>query len=326
MIQETVDRVASLVAADRTWVLTNQRLVPAIRDQLPDLPASAVLGEPCKRDTAPCIGLAAFLIRQQDPEATMVVMPADHVISPTDLFCQAVEHAVQLVNSAPERIITFGIPPGYAAESFGYIERDQLLDPGHPDEPATYRVKQFREKPTSSQAQQYLESGNFYWNSGIFVWKAATILTALEQFEPAMFHVLQEIAESAGGADFEAVLNEKFASLEGKSIDYAVMEKHSKVLVVEAPFQWSDIGNWQSLATMYDPDEDGNIVLGKHLGIASQHSIVRSVDDHLIVTIGLDNIIVVHTEDATLIASKQHEESVRQVVERLREKGWDQYL
>ena len=326
MIQETVDRVASLVPAERTWVLTNQRLVPAIQEQLPDLPTSAILGEPCKRDTAPCIGLAAFLIQQQDPEAIMLVMPADHLINPTNEFCRSVEHATQLVDSAPERIVTFGISPSYAAESFGYIERDDALSELAEDAPRTYRVRQFREKPTATVAQQYLDSGNFYWNSGIFVWKAETILKALQEYEPAMFQILGEIADTADSPNFEAVLSEKFAHIEGKSIDYAVMEKHSEVLVVEAPFQWNDVGNWQSLASMYDADEDGNIVLGKHLGISSQNSLIRTTDNHLIVTIGLDDVIVVHTADATLIARKQDEESVRQVVERLQEKGWDQYL
>ena len=326
MIQATIDRVSSLVPAERTCILTNQRLVPAIQQQLPDLPPHSILGEPCKRDTAPCIGLAAFLTHRQDPDATMVVMPADHVIHPTELFCETIEHAVSLVESVPERILTFGIRPGYPAESFGYIERGEMLDAADTVSPATYRVAQFREKPTLTIAQQYLESGSFYWNSGIFVWKAATILQALKQWEPAMYEHLAAIAATAETPEFEAALHENFTRIEGKSIDYAIMEKYDNVLVVEAPFQWNDVGNWQSLATMHTPDSQGNVILGKHLGIESSNSIIRSEKDHLVVTVGLDDVIVVHTEDATLIVNKQQEESVRQVVERLREEGWDQYL
>ena len=326
MIQATIDRVSSLVPPARTCVLTNQRLVPAVQQQLPDLPANSILGEPCKRDTAPCIGLAAFLTHRQDPDATMVVMPADHVIHPTELFCETIEHAASLVASVPERIVTFGIRPGYPAESFGYIERGEILNTPGTVSPATYRVAQFREKPTLTVAQQYLDSGNFYWNSGIFVWKAATILKALEQWEPTMYEHLAAIAATAGTAGFETALHENFTRIEAKSIDYAIMEKYDNVMVVEAPFQWNDVGNWQSLAAMHTPDSQGNVVLGKHLGIESRNSIIRSEKDHLVVTVGLDDVIVVHTEDATLIVHKQQEESIRHVVERLKEEGWDQYL
>ena len=326
MIQETVDRITPLVPVERIRVLTNQRLVRTIQEQLPELSAGSILGEPCKRDTAPCIGLAALLIQQEDPEATMVVMPADHVISPADVFCQAIEQAAQLVEATPQKIVTFGIRPSYAAESFGYIESGSLLESAQPGSPATYQVQQFREKPALSVAEEYLQAGNFYWNSGIFVWKVATILQALRDFEPTMYQQLEEIVADAKESDLETVLDEKFPSIEGKSIDYAVMEQHPEVLVVEAPFQWSDMGNWKSLAAMHEADEAGNIVLGKHLGVASGNSIVHSTGDHLVVTVGLDDIIVVHTEDATLIASKQQEEAVRQIVERLEEKGWDQYL
>jgi len=326
MIQQTVDRITPLVPVERIRVLTNQRLVTTVQEQLPDLPASSILGEPCKRDTAPCIGLAALLLQREDPEATMVVMPADHVISPTDAFCQAIEQAAQLVEATPQQLVTFGIRPSYAAESFGYIESGPLLESAQPAGPTTYQVQQFHEKPAARVAEEYLAAGNFYWNSGIFVWKVATILQALRDFEPAMYQQLEEIVAATEQQDLETVLNAQFSSIEGKSIDYAVMEKHSEVLVVEAPFQWSDIGNWKSLAALQEAGEDGNVVLGKHLAIDSKNSIIHSSEDHLVVTIGLDDIIVVQTGDATLIASKQQEEAVRQVVERLEEKGWDQYL
>ena len=323
MIQQTVDRIKPLVPVERIRILTNQRLVTAVQEQLPALPAGSILGEPCKRDTAPCIGLAALLLQREDPEATMVVMPADHVISPAAAFCQAIEQAAQLVEATPQQIVTFGIRPGYAAESFGYIESGPLLESAGS---ATYQVQQFHEKPAAAVAEEYLEAGNFYWNSGIFVWKVATILEALKTCEPTMYQQLEEIVAATEQQDLETVLDAQFPSIEGKSIDYAVMEKYSEVLVMEAPFQWSDIGNWQSLAALQEADEDGNVVQGKHLAIDSKNSIIHASEDHLVVTIGLDDIIVVQTGDATLIASKQQEEAVRQVVERLEEKGWDQHL
>jgi len=325
MIQATVDRLGNLTSADRTLVVTNRRLVDEICRQLPDLPASSVIGEPCKRDTAPCIGLAAALVSRDDPAALMAVMPADHVIEPTAEFRRAIRHAANLVEEQPSRIVTFGIRPTYPAESFGYIERGETVDVTG-DAPATFRVVRFREKPSAATAEKYLAAGNFYWNSGIFVWKAQTIIDALMKYELEMMAHLRAIAESAGTTDFEAVLDREFAEINGKSIDYAVMEHYEDVVVVEAPFQWDDVGSWQSLARLRGSDESGNTIAGKHLGIRTSNSIVRGDDDHLIVTIGLDDCIVVHTPDATLVARKDQEEAVRDVVKQLQDKGWDEYL
>jgi mannose-1-phosphate guanylyltransferase len=325
MIQATVDRLGELASPERTLVVTNRRLVDAISQQLPDLPPESLIGEPCKRDTAPCIGLAAALVSRNDPDAVMVVMPADHVIRPTEQFQRAIQHAVKMVDQEPSRIVTFGISPSYAAESFGYIERGEDVEVTG-DAPATYRVVRFREKPSAATAKEYLSAGNFYWNSGIFVWKAATILEALRKYEPEMMSHLNTIADAAGTADFEEVLDREFSAIKGKSIDYAVMEHYEDVVVVEAPFQWDDVGSWQSLARLRDSDEDGNTIVGKHLGISTQNSIVRSAEDHLIVTIGLDDCIVVHTPDATLVARKDQEEAVREVVKQLEERGWQEYL
>jgi mannose-1-phosphate guanylyltransferase len=325
MIQATVDRLGELASPERTLVVTNRRLVDAISQQLPDLPPESLIGEPCKRDTAPCIGLAAALVSRNDPDAVMVVMPADHVIRPTEQFQRAIQHAVKMVDQEPTRIVTFGISPSYAAESFGYIERGEDVEVTS-DAPATYRVVRFREKPSAATAKEYLSAGNFYWNSGIFVWKAATILEALRKYEPEMMSHLNTIADAAGTANFEEVLDREFSAIKGKSIDYAVMEHYEDVVVVEAPFQWDDVGSWQSLARLRDSDENGNTIIGKYLGISTQNTIVRSAEDHLIVTIGLDDCIVVHTPDATLVARKDQEEAVREVVKQLEERGWQEYL
>jgi mannose-1-phosphate guanylyltransferase len=194
------------------------------------------------------------------------------------------------------------------------------------DHEDVFRVEMFREKPSVEIAEQYLASGNFYWNAGIFVWKAAAILQALERFEPDMVGHIQTIVESHGTAEFSQVLETEFTAIEGKSIDYAVMEKHQEVVVIEAPFDWDDVGNWQSLARMRKSDDDGNTVQGKHLSVNSRGCIVSSQDDHLIVTLGVEDCIVVHTPDATLVAHKHDEEAIRQIVQQLREKGWREYL
>ncbi len=330
MIRATVERLGDLVPPQRVIVATTVELAAMIAEELSELPGEAIIAEPCKRNTAPCIGLAALQIVRHDPHATMAVMPADHVIGPDESFRQAVRFAATLVDQRPQQIVTFGIRPTYPAESFGYIERGQPLDPKaaamQPPPPGVYRVKQFREKPDAATAATYLESGRFYWNSGIFVWKARTILDALAEYQPQMYERLGRIAEAADTPQFDRVLCDEFAAIKGISIDYAVMEQATDVLMIEAPFDWDDLGSWQSLARLRGADAQGNTIAAKHLGLNTKGTIVRAGGEHLIVTLGLSDCIVVHTPDATLVANKHDEESIRQVVELLEERGWKQYL
>ena len=346
MLRATVDRLGDLVPSGRVLVATTAQLAERIAAELPELPREAILAEPCKRNTAPCIGLAALWISRDDPDATMAVMPADHVIGPDESFREAIRFAAALVDRQPERIVTFGIRPSYPAESFGYIERGEALESGSvsgrspsetpptklPSEtppttsPPVYHVKQFREKPDAQTAAKYLESGRFFWNSGIFVWKARTILAALAEHQPEMYSRLGRIAAAAGTAQFDEVFWAEFAAIKGISIDYAVMEHAAEVLVIEAPFDWDDLGSWQSLARLRGADEHGNTIAAKHLGLSTTGTIVRGGDDHLIVTLGLSDCIIVQTPDATLVANKHDEESIRQVVELLDERGWEEYL
>ncbi|MGE0608360.1 MAG: mannose-1-phosphate guanylyltransferase [Pirellulales bacterium] len=331
LIQAAVDRLAGLVAPEQTLIVTGENLADGIRRQLPQLPPQAILAEPCRRDTAPCIGLAAFQISQQDPQATLLVMPADHYIGPADRFRAALAHAAELVESAPVRIATIGISPTYPAESFGYIERGERLEPTAADQqaaqPAAYRVKQFREKPQAEVAQQYLDSGNFFWNSGIFIWKASTILAALQRHQPALHARLATIAAAYGSDDYTHVLRREFAAIQGISIDYAVMEHATDVVMIEAPFEWDDVGSWQALSRLHGPDANGNTILApRHIGWQTSGSIVRGEPGHLIATLGVSDLIIVHTPDATLVANKHDEESIRKLVKLLEERGWTEWL
>ena len=326
MIQQTLDRLGGLIADDRVLVVTNRALVPAVREQLPQLAPGAVLGEPCRRDTAPCIGLSAAFALAQDPDAVLVVMPSDHVIQPEQAFRDAIKHAGQIVSEGENRIVTFGIRPRYAAEIYGYIERDAKAA-GDQAALNTYRVKSFHEKPNAVRAAEFLATDRFYWNSGIFVWRADTIWNAIARFEPAMAKHLGAIRDAIGKPDFPAVFEREFQAMNGRSIDFAVMERFDgEIFVVEAPFDWDDVGNWPALSRLVGEDDRGNTIVGKHLGIETQGCIVRSDDDHLIVTVGLDDCIVVHTPDATLVARKSHEEQIRKVVASLRERGWDEHV
>jgi mannose-1-phosphate guanylyltransferase len=330
MIRATVDRLGDLVPPQRLLVATTARLAGQIAEELSELPREAILAEPCRRNTAPCIGLAAIRVSRDDPQATLAVMPADHVIGPAEVFRDAIRFAASLVEQQPERLITFGIRPSYPAESFGYIERGERLEGELPASrqpaPAAYRLRQFREKPSAEVAREYLRAGTFYWNSGIFLWKARTILDALAHYQPQMCRRLGRIADAADTPRFDEVLRREFSAVESISIDYAVMEHASNVVMVEAPFRWDDVGSWQAVARLQGTDAEGNTIAAKHLGLNTSGTIVRGSDDHLIVTVGLEDCIIVHTPDATLVANRHDEESIRRVVELIEERGWKEYL
>lgn len=314
MIQSTLDRLGDAVPPERQLILTNQLLVDSVRAQLPDVPPDNVVGEPCKRDTAPCIGLAAAMVHHLDPDGTMVVMPSDHVIASPKKFQSAILSGKKLIDEDPARIVTFGITPTYAAESFGYVQRG---DPIEADGVSAFKVERFREKPDRATAEDYVAAGTYYWNSGIFLWRAKTILDALRSSTPELHRHITEIAKAMGTQNYDSTLETEFTAIEGISIDYAVMEKYPNVVMIEAPFPWDDLGSWQALARLHEPDEHGNTVVGSHVGIDTRGTIVHSQPGHTIVTIDVEDLIVVQTPDATLVAPKRAEERVREVVKAL---------
>ena len=325
LLEDTVARLEGLVPPERVLVVTSAQLLEAARRQLPQVPAAGLVGEPCKRDTAPCIGLAALLVSRRDPDATMVVMPSDHVLAPAAQFQAAVRQAAALVAEQPGRLVTFGVRPTYPAESYGYIQQGGPLAVAPGAAPA-HAVARFREKPPRQVAEAYLAAGDFLWNAGIFVWKAATILAALRARQPECLAHLERIAAAWDGTDRDAVFAHEFAAIKGISIDYAVLEHASDVVVIEAPFTWDDLGGWSAVARQRGVDADGNTIVGRHLGIDSTRTIVHAAGDHLVVTVGLEDMLVVHTPDATLVADRSHEEAVRKVVAELENRGWREYL
>ncbi len=312
MLQSTCDRLSSVTTADRTFVVTSMELVQPIVDQLPELPASNVVGEPSRRDTAPCVGLAAIMVRAIDPNAVMLVCPSDHVIEQHDQFFEAIKRAEAVLKDHPNAILTFGIHPTYPAESFGYIQQGDKIE-GHD----AHSVLRFREKPDAATARKYVDAGTFLWNSGIFVWRAQTVLDALAKHEPEMYARLQAISDAFGTEDYDGVLQREFQAMEGKSIDYAVLERHEEVIVIAAPFDWDDVGSWQAVSRLHPHDAAGNAAVGSHIGIDSENCIIHATAGHTIVTIDTHDLIVVQTADATLVAPRASEERVREVVAEL---------
>lgn len=344
LLQQATDRCRSWIPAERMRVVTNaDHLAETVR-QLPELQRDHILLEPCGRNTAPCIGLAAWQVWRDDPQALLLVTPADHLIRPESEFHATVERAARLIEQRPQASVLFGIQPSYPATGYGYIERGQSIATVDrapvdraPADRATgsdaWRVKTFREKPDEQTARQFVESGRFYWNSGIFVWRAARILELLEEFQPEMHAGLARLAARAETAGWPAAVNEEFAKLPSISIDNGVLEPIAQrtsaddsVVVIPASFEWDDVGSWQALPKVLGTDSRGNTISGVSCQIDTDDCVIRSAGDHLVATIGLKDFVVVHTPDATLIAPKGDEAALRKLVALLQERGHDRFL
>jgi mannose-1-phosphate guanylyltransferase len=324
MLQQTVARIEPLVPRDRILIVTGADQADATRAQLADLPACNVIIEPCPRDTAPCVGLAAGIVAHKDPGGTMIVMPADHVIEPTSAFLATVRAAVSVIEDDPGALITFAITPTRPETGYGYIERGPLLETR--GEIPVYRVLQFREKPDRATAETFLAAGNFAWNSGIFVWRAQTILDEIRNHRPDLAEGLEPIWRAIGTDQESATLARLFPGLVRVPIDKAVMERASNVKVLEVPYRWSDVGDWRAVAALLDHDSAGNATQGQVIARDSTGSIVISDDGGLVAVLGLDDVVVVHSGNATLVARKDQLDKLKALVEGLGEAGYGAYL
>jgi len=309
LLEIAAERLEGLVEADKRYICTNETYRAAIRTALPKFTDNLILGEPVGRDTVNAVGFAAAVIHKRDPDAVFCVLTADHLIEPADLFRDRMELGFELVENDPTTLVTFSIQPTYAATGFGYVERGATL----PDTDGLgFRVARFVEKPTFEKAQAYVESGAFGWNSGMFVWKASTILDCLRRYKPESYQGLMKIQAAWGTPDQQQVLGEVYPALPKISIDYAVMEPASreqnrasdgvKVCTVLMDLTWLDVGSWPSFAQTIAPDADGNTISGNaRLANCKDTLVVNSDDRHTVAVLGCEGMIVVHTEDATLV-------------------------
>jgi|SRR6516165_3776854 len=324
LLQQAVDRIEAAVPPERTWIITGESYGAETARQLPNLPASRIIGEPCGRDTAACIGLGAALIARQEPEAVMLVTPADHVIEPVQEFRRAIHVAEQTAQENPNALITFGIPPTNPATGYGYIQRGPEI--ATRQGVGVYRVLAFREKPNRQTAEQLVASGQYYWNSGIFVWKSRTILQNLREHRPHLHAAILRIADAWATPLQEKVLRAEFEQLERISIDFAVMERARDALVLEAPFRWDDVGSWLALDRMNPQDAEGNTVLARHCGLKTKNCIIVGESDRLVATVGVDNLLIIQDGNAILVADRRDEGTIKQLVELLKQKGLENYL
>ncbi len=323
MLQLAADRLRGVVAPEDLYVITSADLAAEAWAQLPAVPPENVIGEPMGRDTAACIGLGALLVRQRDPDAVMVVTTADHLIQAADQFRCNLEAAVEVARE-PGVSVTFGIKPTEPATTYGYVQRGELrCEMAGLDRPVrVYNVKEFREKPCRDLAQQYMDSGEFYWNSGMFVWRADTILGNLEAATPGLHRALATLEPKLGTPWQDAAIAEAYAGLDRVSIDYAVMESAANVCVIEATFDWDDLGSWLALERLHEQDADGNTLLADvHVGVDTHNCVLSSEPGHVLATVGVDDLVIVHTPDATLVCAKDRVDDIKKIVQELEAGG-----
>jgi mannose-1-phosphate guanylyltransferase len=320
LIQQTVDRLGPVIAPERIWILTNHHLRDTIVKQLPEVPARQILSEPAQRNTAPAIGLAAHILESLDPGAVMGVFPADHVIAKPREYQRLLRPAIRAARQG--NIVVLGIQPRWAETGYGYIEFPRGIEPGTL-EPS--RVLRFREKPDAAAAARFVRSRNFYWNAGMFFWRASVLLDALRKFLPETAALLDSLP-AFGSRGFAKSLGEIFPQCENISIDYAVLEKSPKVVGLAAgDIGWNDVGSWNAVYELGRRDADGNVLLGDAL---VQDAAGTYVDAHgkLVALLGVKDLIVVDTPDALLIADRSRAQEVGDLVKRLEKSGRDELL
>ncbi|MGN1403532.1 MAG: mannose-1-phosphate guanylyltransferase [Ruminococcus sp.] len=313
MIQKTVKRLLPMVAMEDIFVVTNVSYAALVQEQLPSLPAENVLTEPCARNTAPCIGLAAAVIRKKYGEAMMLVLPSDHLIRYEEMYIDTLRQAVAVAEK-DENLVTIGITPTYPETGYGYINfaRDTALEM-----PGVYRVERFVEKPDLETAKEYLASHRYLWNSGMFVWKTSSILANIQKLMPDIYDGLTRIEAAVGTADYENVLEAEYQAFRSESIDFGVMEKAENIYTLPGSFGWDDVGNWLAVERINSTNEYGNYIEGDVITIGTERSTICG-GKRLIAAVGVEDLIVVDTDDAVLICAKDSTQDVKKVIENLK--------
>lgn len=311
LLRQSFERVAAILDPDQIHVITNRAHLPVVAKELPEIPASNLIGEPVGRDTANAVGLSAALIDKVDPEAVIGIFTADHMISPLDRFRSAVLRAFETAENYPDALVTMGVRPSRPDTNYGYICRGESLSDG------VFEVKKFAEKPSVATAMRYLASGDYYWNSGMFTWKASTILGELGRHLPQTYEAVRKIADAHADARTE-LLERLYPDLLKISIDFAVMEKAQRVLAVEMDCHWVDVGSFPALESIVDGDRDGNIsVCERVVHLGSRGNIVVSEGRHLIATVGVEDLVIVHSPDATLICKRRDAAGIKELVDNI---------
>lgn len=317
MLTQTVERLDGLLPVENVIVITNSEQLYGVREVCPMLPEANIVAEPVGRDTAAAVGLAMLLVKQRSPEASLAMLPADALINDSESFRSALDTAFKVAEGSSS-LVTLGIQPTEPATGYGYIQcgpSEAVIDNRD-----IYKVRQFKEKPDLETAKCYLQSGEYFWNAGMFVWKVSTISDALAEFTPVLKQGLDEIeARLNGGEALIKLLAELYPNLEKISIDFAVMEKANNVKTLAATFDWDDVGAWPAIERHFPKDRAGNVKKGDAVFQDCSGNIVVSGEEHLVALIGVDDLIVVRTGDATLICKKDQAQKIKDMVRSLGE-------
>jgi mannose-1-phosphate guanylyltransferase len=317
LLQMTYDRFRELAEPEQFFVITNQHYGDLVKEQLPELSENQILKEPLRKNTATCIAYAAYKIGSLDPNAILFVTPADHLILQEQRFAQSIWAAVQAAQ-IPGRLVTIGIKPNRPETGYGYI---QYLETEEPN--PSLKVKTFTEKPNLKLAKTFLESGDFVWNSGMFVWKVKSLLDAFHQFMPDLADVFEEGLGNLWKNTEEAFITRAYTQVKNISIDYGIMEKSDEVYVILGDFGWSDLGSWQSLHELREKDESNNVIEANALVYETENCYIKTDSDRLVVVQGLDNYLINESENVLLICKLDVEKKFRDFVADARKKGED---
>ncbi|MHC1737496.1 MAG: mannose-1-phosphate guanylyltransferase [Ignavibacteriaceae bacterium] len=319
MIADTVNRLEGIVERKNIFVVTNRLQKEEMLKQLTGIPKENIIEEPFGRNTAPCIGLAALFVDKVEKDGVMIVLPADHLIQDKEIFRKTLtagaEYAYEL-----KGLVTIGIPPTRPETGYGYIQID---DRGVKEN--LFKVYTFAEKPNLATAERFLESGDFLWNSGMFIWRADTILTEMQMFMPELYKDLMGLKKFLGTPEFAEKLSLMYGQLRGISIDYGIMEKSHKVYLIKGEFAWSDVGSWEEVYQLTPKDGNGNAVTGKVFLENTKDSFIYSPDKFTAV-IGAENLLVINTPDALLVCKREMSQDVKKVVDHLKFNKMNEYL
>lgn len=320
LLQMTVARFKSICPPENIYIVTNKDYEGLVAAQLPELHADQILSEPVKRNTAPCVAFAAYKIRRKNPDATMVVAPSDHAIFHETEFVRSIEKALHAAEQG-NKLITLGIKPNRPETGYGYI---QYIEDA---EAKMKKVKTFTEKPQLELARKFIESGDFVWNAGIFIWRAKDIIEAFEKYLPEQAEIFEEGKDVYYTPDEESFIRKAYSQCRNISIDYGIMEKADNVYVLLADFGWSDLGSWNSLHEIHEKkDKDNNVIDGNVLLFDSKECMLKGDDDRLIVVQGLEGYLVAQCDDVTLICKKDDEQRFREYVSEVKSKKGDKFL
>ncbi|MGZ6275992.1 MAG: mannose-1-phosphate guanylyltransferase [Syntrophales bacterium] len=323
IIQETIERIAPLIPKENILIVTGESHADELMRQVPHIPQENIIIEPLGRNTAPCIGLASFYIRRKSPHDVMVVLPADHLIEDASRFRNLLSIAADMA-SRGDYLVTIGIRPTGPETGYGYIEKGDLRAAINGEN--IYAVKSIREKPPLKQAKAFLKKGGFYWNSGMFVWNVSTILRAIEKWLPQIHEGLIRMEDAVGTEGEREAVRRVYQTIPSISIDYGVMEKADNILLIEGDFGWSDMGSWDALWEVSNKDENGNAMnCDLFIGVNARNSLIHS-PRKLVTLLGVEDLIVVDTEDSLLICKRGSSQDVKKVVEILEEKKKKEYL